>query len=136
MIFAYRFPHALLALGLGASLALAACGGTTDPTPTTATYADVQKSLVALSCSAASCHDSKHVGFSIDTTMTAAINCANVTKYVVANSPATSQLITVPKTGMLVAGGTHTGAKVTSFADGTTTRTSIDGWINAGASCQ
>jgi hypothetical protein len=135
MIFAYRIPHALLALGLGATLALAACGGTTDPTPAaTATYADVQKSLVALSCAATGCHDANHTtGLVVLTTNTAAVNCANVLKYVVVNSPSTSPLIVVPRDGM-VSGRSHT--KVPALADGSSTRTTFDTWINAGASCQ
>ena len=119
--------HVLLAVGFGA-LAVG-CGGTEMPAGPT--YADIQKDMVALGCTASGCHNATATNkLKIDTTAgkemdnyMLLLNQQLVIKGDATNSP----LIKVPSTGMGPTVGhvkTLTGTKLTNWQT----------WVTGGAS--
>lgn len=119
--------HVLLAVGLGALVA--ACGET--PQTMGPVYADIQKDLVSLGCTATGCHNSTATNkLKIDTT--AGKEMENymllLTQQLVVKMDATnSPLVKVPSTGMATSGASHvktlTGTKLTNWQT----------WVNNGA---
>jgi hypothetical protein len=118
--------HVLLAVGLGAMVG--ACGGETMQEGPK--YADIQKDLVALGCTASGCHNATASNkLKIDTTAgkemdnyMLLLNQQLVIKGDATNSP----LVKVPSTGMGPTVGhvkTLTGTKLTNWQT----------WINGGA---
>ena len=120
--------HVLLAVGLGAMVAACDGGGT----PMGPAYADIQKDLVSLGCTAVGCHNATATnklkidptaGKEMDNYMLL-LNQQLVIKMDATNSP----LVKVPSTGTATGGATHvktlTGSKLTNWQT----------WVNNGAS--
>ena len=118
--------HVLLAVGLGALVAACDGGGQTmGPT-----YADIQKDLVSLGCTATGCHNSTATNkLKVDTA--AGQEMANYQllfdqQLVIKNDAANSPLIKVVMSGKGPSGVTHATLSATKLATWTS-------WVNAGA---
>lgn len=121
--------HALLALGIGVTLA--ACGGeTTPPDNTTYTWTKVSTDIKGSCATITACHlKGTTQPFSYDNTLAPGSDTANyqnIMAYIDKTTPANSQLITVGKGGQYM-GRAHSSSL--SAAKGT----DWTNWITAGA---
>ncbi|HRI51954.1 MAG TPA: hypothetical protein PLW65_17380 [Pseudomonadota bacterium] len=122
--------HALLALGIGVTLAACGDGGTTPPDNTTYTWTKVSTDIKGSCATVTACHlKGTTQPFTYDNTLTPGSDMANYTvimAYIDKTAPANSQLITVGKGGQYM-GRTH-GTNL-----GATQATNWTNWITAGA---
>lgn len=119
--------HVLLALGFGA---MAVACGTTEPTPATKMYADIQSDMKSLTCTQSGCHNATATNkLKIDTTAGKEMDNYNAlftNQLVIKGDAANSPLIKVPSTGTGPTTShvkTLTGTKLTDW----------QAWVTAGA---